>query len=247
MDKMVSPSCVTGQDDLIQPHPQSVKTLLRHIALFSALPPSRLELLARHGVKRYLEKGQLLYQKGEHPAQLHVVIYGQIKLAIPSAHGNEIVVGVGGSGEILDDAALFCASEYVFNAEALAGSLVIGIAKLALVELIHENPGFAESLIRQLSSTVGSLLEKLGTASMKGMVHRLAEYLLRQCPEEYSEESILIRLPVAKQVIASELRLTPESLSRAFHDLAGAGLIAIAGRDIRVMNIRRLRAFHQSS
>ena len=47
-----------------------------------------------------------------------------------------------------------------------------------------------------------------------------------------------ISLPTSKQVIASRLNLTPETLSRIFHDLATNGLIAVSGKQITIDNQR---------
>jgi CRP-like cAMP-binding protein len=50
-----------------------------------------------------------------------------------------------------------------------------------------------------------------------------------------------IELPATKQVIASRLNLTPETLSRVFHALSGAGLITVSGKQVTIHDIRRLR------
>jgi len=50
-------------------------------------------------------------------------------------------------------------------------------------------------------------------------------------------------LPAPKQVIASRLNLTPETLSRIFHELSMANLIAVKGKKITVNDIQRLRDF----
>ena len=52
-----------------------------------------------------------------------------------------------------------------------------------------------------------------------------------------------IELPTSKQVIASRLNLTPETLSRIFHDLAAAKLITVHGKHVTVHDVRRLREY----
>ena len=61
--------------------------------------------------------------------------------------------------------------------------------------------------------------------------------------EEQDGQEITIALPTSKQVIASRLSLTPETLSRVFHDLATARLISVHGKQITVHDVRRLRQF----
>jgi CRP-like cAMP-binding protein len=49
-----------------------------------------------------------------------------------------------------------------------------------------------------------------------------------------------IALPTSKQVIASRLNLTPETLSRIFHDLSDAGLITVQGKRVTLHDPLRL-------
>jgi len=48
-------------------------------------------------------------------------------------------------------------------------------------------------------------------------------------------------LPAPKQVIASRLNLTPETLSRIFNELSAANIIEVKGKKITVNDIQRLR------
>lgn len=69
-------------------------------------------------------------------------------------------------------------------------------------------------------------------------------YLLQQCPQEGDcVGSVDISLPTSKQVIASRLNLTPETLSRIFHDLTANGLIGVSGKQITINDVKRLREF----
>ena len=53
-----------------------------------------------------------------------------------------------------------------------------------------------------------------------------------------------IALPTSKQVIASRLNLTPETLSRIFHDLSDAGLISVQGKRITLHDPARLSRYN---
>lgn len=49
-----------------------------------------------------------------------------------------------------------------------------------------------------------------------------------------------LTLPTSKQVIASRLNLTPETLSRIFHQLSETGLITVQGKHITLHDIDAL-------
>jgi CRP-like cAMP-binding protein len=56
-------------------------------------------------------------------------------------------------------------------------------------------------------------------------------------------ESLVIDLEIPKQVIASRLSITPETLSRILRAMANEGIITIHGRTLGVHDIWRLREF----
>ena len=50
-------------------------------------------------------------------------------------------------------------------------------------------------------------------------------------------------LPTSKAVVASRLNLTPEHFSRILHELAGAGLVSVEGREVVIQDVARLRGY----
>ena len=66
-------------------------------------------------------------------------------------------------------------------------------------------------------------------------------YLLQVADSDVPSE---IALPTSKQVIASRLNLTPETLSRIFHDLSDAGLISVQGKRITLHDPARLSRYN---
>ena len=45
-------------------------------------------------------------------------------------------------------------------------------------------------------------------------------------------------------IVASRLNVTPEHFSRILHDLTDAGLIAVEGRDVKILEAAKLRDYH---
>ena len=73
---------------------------------------------------------------------------------------------------------------------------------------------------------------------------RVIGYLLRQ-DEDPAAASIAytVTLPTSKTVLASRLNLTPEHFSRILRDLSAAGLVAVEGREVRIVDIEKLRTY----
>ena len=59
----------------------------------------------------------------------------------------------------------------------------------------------------------------------------------------HNRRCLEVELPTSKQVIASLLNLTPETLSRIFHELSSAGLIVVQGKHVLVPDVARLARY----
>jgi len=92
-----------------------------------------------------------------------------------------------------------------------------------------------------------SLIQDVESYSLRSSTQRVIGYLLQQCPAtggsgETSGQAAFI-LPASKQVIASRLNLSPETLSRIFAELSRAGLIDVDGRAVKVSAVTQLREY----
>ena len=221
-----------------------IPLILSRLPLFQKLSPEQLAALVSACRERRLAKGELLVQKGDPAKGFFVVVFGQIKLAFPSSQGNEKVVEILGPHQSFGEAVMFMDRPYPVFAEGLEESLLLHIASAPVFELLERDPLFAKCMLAGLSMRLHSLVQDVETYSLRSSAQRVVGYLLQQCPQTGTTEgSFDISLPTSKQVIASRLNLTPETLSRIFHDLSSNGLISVSGKQITVTSLKRLREF----
>ena len=101
--------------------------LLSRMPLFSALSPEDLAHMAAASREKRLQKGERLFQRGEHPKGFFLVVWGQIKLAFTSAQGNEKVVEILGPLQSFGEAVMFLDQPYPVLGEALSDTLLLHI------------------------------------------------------------------------------------------------------------------------
>lgn len=229
-------------DDKTPKREIDIPGLLARLPLFSALTPAQIEPLAAASRERRLAKGEMLFQKGDPAKGFYVVVSGQVKLAFPSAQGNEKVVEIINPQQSFGEAVMFMDRPFPVFAEALLDTALIHIGKDAVFDLIAGDPSFARRMLAGLSIRLHSLIADVETYSQRSSAQRVIGYLLQQGPDD-DQGPVEILLPTSKQVIASRLNLTPETLSRIFHDLIEAGLIDVHGRRVTVRDLARLRQF----
>ncbi len=217
--------------------------MLSRLPLFLELSPEQIARIAADTREKRLARGEMLFQKGDEARGFFMVIFGQIKLAFPSSQGNEKVVEIIGPRQSFGEAVMFMNRPYPVFAEALADSLLLHVAKSTVFELLERDASFARAMLAGLSRRLHALIEDVESYSLRSSLQRVIGYLLQQADVEDGAGDSVVTLPTSKQVVASRLNLTPETLSRIFHDLTEAGLIGVQGKQITIHGVQRLREF----
>jgi CRP-like cAMP-binding protein len=222
--------------------PPQIKTqaFLANLAMFSEMGLAELDRIAAATVPLYFEKGQSIVQCGDPCIGFHVVVYGQVKLAFTSPQGVEKVVEIVRPGQSFGEALMFLDKPYIVFAQALADSMLLHVAKHAVLEELGPN-GFARRMIAGLARRLHGLVRDVEGYTLHSGQERVIGYLLAELPDGTASGPAEVRLTPGKSVLASRLNMTPEHFSRILHDLAEAGLIEVNGRSIRVTDVARLR------
>jgi CRP-like cAMP-binding protein len=225
----------------------NIEQIVAHLPLFQTLAPEQRAQLLLGVSSRRLKKGELLFRKGDPVLGLYIVAFGQIKLAVQSAQGEEKVVEIIGPRQSFGEAVMFLGRPYPVTAEALADSLLLHVARGRIDIMLKEDASFARRMLAGMSMRLHSLIQDVESYSLRSSTQRVIGYLLQQCPSaDGSDETstqVDVVLPASKQVIASRLNLTPETLSRIFAELSRAGLIDVDGRTVKVSAVSKLREY----
>lgn len=224
--------------------PIRIETFLSNIPLFRELATDEIDRIAAQTKTLRVERGTVLFQRGESCDGFYVVIYGQVKLSFISTGGNEKVVDLLGPGQSFAEAVMFMEKPHVVTAQSLADSMLLYVSKAAVFDELERDPRFARRIIAGLSQRLHHLMGDLEGYSMHSGTQRVIGFLLRdERAEGGNGTQVEVTLPAAKGVIASRLNLTQEHFSRILHDLVAAGLIDVRGRRISILDSERLRTY----
>jgi CRP-like cAMP-binding protein len=220
------------------------QSFLAALPLFKELAPAELERLAAGTTEMRVPRGEVLFNKGDPCVGVHLVVYGQVKLAFVSPQGSEKVVEIIGPGFSFGEALMFMEKPYVVMAQTLADSLLLHVSKKVVFDEIERDPAFARKMLAGLSRRLHGLISDIESYSLQSGTQRVIGYLLRQdeTPADASA-SYTVTLPTSKATVASRLNLTPEHFSRIVHDLAEAGLVTVDGREVKIIDVAKLRSY----
>jgi CRP/FNR family transcriptional activator FtrB len=102
-----------------------------------------------------------------------------------------------------------------------------------LNQLIHSNYSFCENVMRHQACYNERQIKIIKGLKLRSATERLAAWILENATHTNSRDRV--DLPIEKQLLASELAMTPENLARALNTLTAHG-ITLEGKRIWISN-----------
>ena len=223
--------------------PLQIKTqaFLANLPMFSEMDKDELDRIASATVPLYFEKGQSIFECGDPCTGFHLVVYGQVKLGFTSPQGIEKVVEIVRPGQSFGEALMFLDKPYIVFAQTLADTMLLHVAKHAVLGELGHDPLFARRMLSGLSRRLHGLVRDVEAYTLRSGQERVIGYLLGEVGEGAESGPADVHLTPGKSVIASRLNMTPEHFSRILHELTLVGLIEVNGRSVRIADLGRLR------
>lgn len=207
------------------------------------LGTSQIDALNRLAEVRQLPSGHMVYQRHEVAQDVWWISQGDVALGTQTAEGGFRIEQHRQGPAWLDVSAAWQGQRHALDARALTASTVVTLPCAPLRELLLGMPAIALAFVDALAQEVQGL-----AATTQVLVHqdapaRLAQWLLSHCEVEGLEGSQRghIALPMRKRDIASQLAITPETLSRLMRSLSDQGVIRVEGYIVQVLDLPALR------
>jgi CRP/FNR family transcriptional regulator, dissimilatory nitrate respiration regulator len=207
-------------------------SLLRQTSLFESLEERFLLELVSSGRRKRYDGDQTVFMQGDKANGLYIVLKGRVKVFKTSPRGREQTLMIMAAGQPVGEVAVLSGEAYPATAETLEDSELLYIPRQAFLDLVAREPEVALRLLAALSSrlrTFASLIEDL---SLKDVSERLAAHLLVLAGQQPGGQTI--HLQVSKTQLASAVGTVPETLSRAFQQLARLGAVKTHGRTVHI-------------
>lgn len=223
----------------------AVVNTLRRCQLFTGLPPADLEAIAEISILKMLEKDDYLFHEGDSTAGFYVVQRGAVNAHRVSAAGKEQIIHIFRAGESFAEAALTSPVGYPADARAIEPTQVLLVQKGGILELLKRRPELALRMLGSMSSHLRVLVGQLDDLTLKDVETRLANWLVKRCPDSQGDAPVRIELKMTKRVLAAELGTVSETFSRTLAKFREQKLIVVNGRTITILSLSRLKKLLQ--
>lgn len=235
-----------GEDAAVEPLVWSEDTgdRLRRLPLFAGLAPPDLAVLLEGAVVGQWRRDTVLFRQGDPASAFYVVLSGRVALLVTDQGGRETIIEVGKAGGTFGEEAIFDRGTFPFGARVIEDARLVRVAAQPFLVNLTKDFRFVKLMLANLSGHLRFLVRQVGELKLKTTEQRLGSYLLGQVPD--GSDSAAVRLPYDKKILASELGMTPETLSRSLAKLRDIGVRSSGGR-LWVDDVVRLRDYCRES
>jgi len=188
-----------------------------------------------------LKKKQLLFSEGDYPSALYFVSKGKVKTYKTNEDGREYITTLHGEGDFVGYTDLLEEAQYNESAAALEDAEIIVINRQDFFTLLYQNREVANRFIKMLSNDVIEKEERLLKLAYNSVRKRVAESLLMIYDRYTKEGQPATEIPVSREDLSSLAGASKETVIRTLSDFKEEKLIDISGKNIRLLNMTKLR------
>lgn len=214
--------------------------LLQRHPLFAAFDDERFEQIASGAQVVRLDPQQVLFQRGDRASAFYIVTEGQVRLFLESRGGEEKMLAFMGPGQVFAEAVMFMEGPtYPVSAGATEPTALVSILNKDFLAALKDDTRTCLRLLAGLSQRLHAQIQEIEELTLESAGNRLIRHLARRAVRD-SSGGLRVHFDETRQMLASQLAIKPETLSRLTRTLSEAGLIESDGRDIMIPDLEQL-------
>jgi len=180
------------------------------------------------GTRRRLEPGALLWQEGDPPGEVALLLEGELEIVQSSPTGEVVVVNVARAGEWLGEMSCLDGRPHSATVRSRGASAVQRLSAAEFRAWLQEDPQRWSELFDRQSQRVRTLTQQMARLGFEPVRTRVAR-LLSELGQDGQD------LSMTHQELAERIATTRESVSKALGGLAKEGLIRLSRGRITVL------------
>ena len=211
--------------------------LLTNTAFFAATPASALALITQPAVAQQLQRGDVLFNEGDAPDALFVVLSGRVAIAIGNKplDSRESMLALMESGDLFGELGMLDEGPRSAMARAIEPSSVLRIPYAPVLEQMHAHPALLWGVIKLLANRLRTMDEVLADSVFLDVTGRTAKRLL-----ELSSGNDEFVLPVTQEELAGMVGASRERVNKAIASFIRLGWLEQHDRRYKILMRNRM-------
>ena len=195
-------------------------------------PDHPLAQLSLRGDVHPFAKGEVLFEEGDAPDGMYLLLDGKVKVYSEGANGREVVYTVLEAGDVLGEL-LLDGGPRSASVKAMTDGSCSVVDTDTLRSLVRSEPDFAEYVIRKLIARVRRLSCNTRSLALHGVHDRVIALLEEHAPAGDGPRTLPRFL--TQQEIANRVGASREMVNHVIRDLANAGYLRREGRGMTIV------------
>jgi len=209
--------------------------------LFIGVSPEDFRRISAAARLKRFKRGEMLYVEGDPVERALLLISGSVKITQVGSKGLEVILRLGGPGDVLDEVSLFSTGRHCTTAQAIrgCGALVwdAGIFK-AMVECL---PVLYQNMIRFTCGHLQELEERFRELATERVAPRVARQLIRLQEQAGSPQKVDVEIGLSRAGLAQMTGTTLYTVSRLLSGWEARGLVNSRRESVMISDVRSLR------
>lgn len=219
------------------------------IPIFSRLDDSDLEHLEGFLSQRRYSGGQIIFHMGDEGGNLHILKNGRVKIMLPSAQGEEVILTILTPGEILGELSFIDGKPRSATVQAIEETEVLTLAREDLLDFLKNRFDVVLRVLEVLAQRLRETDTLLAESYFLDITSRLAKKIMdlgrHFGVSEKNGTKIAVR--VTQKDLASMVGATRESINKQLKVLRQRRIIDLVRGHIIILDAKRLKSRAHSS
>jgi len=210
--------------------------ILARTNFFADATPEALDAVASSGHELHLIRGDVLFNEGDPPESLYLVLSGRLAIALANPiDKRESVVALMESGDLFGEMGMLDDGPRSAMARALEPTTVLSIPYAQVLAMFDENPKLLWNVARLLAQRMRVTDEALADSVFLDVTGRTAKRLL-----ELADGTDEFTLPVTQEELAGMVGASRERVNKAIASFIRLGWLEQNDRTYRITQRDRL-------
>lgn len=219
---------------------ENFSTTFSKESLRSRLSPEDFEIY--ENALQFLEfsKGDTIFEDGEFPKGVYFIVQGTAKLSKSGVYGKDHILRFYKENDLIGYRSLLCGENFQAKAEAMTPMTVQFLPAGVFIRLLEADSKLSYVMLQKIAYELGESSNTITFLAQKTVRERLAEILILLEQKLGIDDDGYIKISLTREEIANLIGTATESAIRLISEFKQDDLIAVEGRNIKILNREKL-------
>lgn len=185
------------------------------------------------------QKGEIIYNEGQHSNTIYLIAKGVVKCHKLDSQGKELTTALYQEDDLFGYTSFTTSIPYQETATAVQQAEVVGISKSKLQEILENNHKVTLELMELLTNDISGIKDQLLQMAYSSVNKKTAMTILKFAEKLNLKPDETIK--ISRSDLASVAGIATETFIRTMSNFKKQGLIEIEGRNIKILDMDKLR------